>query len=61
MEYYKHYNLLVQKAQQENRTKTKETYYEKHHIVPKSEGGSNTKENLVLLTASQLLFKRQYF
>ena len=53
MEYYKHYNLLVQKAQQENRTKTKETYYEKHHIVPKSEGGSNTKENLVLLTARE--------
>jgi len=53
MEYLKHYNLLMQKAQQENRVKTKEIYYEKHHIVPKSEGGSNTKENLVLLTARE--------
>lgn len=27
-----------------------EGYFEKHHIIPKSMGGSNTKENLVKLT-----------
>lgn len=53
MEYIKHYNLLIQKAQKENRVKTKEQYYEKHHIVPRSEGGSDTEENLVLLTARE--------
>lgn len=53
MNYIRHYNLLVQKAQKENRVKTKENYYEKHHIVPKSEGGTDTKENLVLLTARE--------
>jgi hypothetical protein len=29
------------------------TYYEKHHIIPKSLGGTNKKENLVALTARE--------
>jgi hypothetical protein len=29
------------------------TYFEKHHIIPKSLGGSNKKENLVKLTARE--------
>jgi hypothetical protein len=53
MEYLKHYNLLIGKAQEEKRIKTKESYYEKHHIVPKSEGGSDIRENTVLLTARE--------
>jgi hypothetical protein len=28
-------------------------YFENHHIIPKSKGGDNTKENLVLLTARE--------
>lgn len=53
MEYIKHYNLLMHKAQQEKRVKSKDNYYEKHHIIPKSEGGTDAKENLVLLTARE--------
>lgn len=43
--------LLVEKAK--NRTLPKETYTEKHHIVPRSMGGSNSRENLVRLTARE--------
>lgn len=28
-------------------------YFEKHHIIPKAKGGSNKKDNLVLLTARE--------
>lgn len=31
----------------------KDTYFEKHHIIPKSLGGSNEKSNLVKLTARE--------
>lgn len=47
MDYRKHYNLLISKAQ--NRIIEKGVYVEKHHIVPKSEGGSNEKHNIVSL------------
>jgi hypothetical protein len=53
MDYEKHYNLLIEKAITENRTTKTGQYYEKHHIIPKSEGGTNTVENLVLLTARE--------
>lgn len=39
-----------------NRAKSRsiiDTYTEKHHIIPKSLGGSNSKENLVTLTARE--------
>lgn len=36
-----------------NRKKKEGTYYEKHHIIPESLGGSNAKTNLVLLTARE--------
>ena len=52
MNYRRHYKLLIDKALNENRVKG-ETYYEKHHIIPRSEGGDNSKENLVLLTARE--------
>lgn len=52
MNYNKHYNLLIKKAKSEKRKKGS-TYYEKHHIIPRSEGGSDLKENLVLLTARE--------
>lgn len=49
--YTKTYDQLIQKAKLRGLDKSKlEGYYEKHHIVPKSLGGQNKKDNLVLLT-----------
>ncbi len=59
MNYIIHYNLLINRA----RSRILDDYTEKHHIIPKCLGGSNTKENLVSLTpeehyvAHQLLVK----
>ena len=47
------YFSIISKAQSENRTKGGDIYYENHHILPKSLGGSNNKDNLVLLTARE--------
>ncbi len=46
------YNLLIQNAQSKNRNK-KDGYFESHHILPRSMGGTNQKTNLVLLTARE--------
>ena len=43
--YYKFINSL--------KNQTVDGYFEKHHIVPRSHGGSNDKENLIKLTARQ--------
>lgn len=51
MNYQRIYNQLI--AGKESRVKTKENYFEKHHIVPRCLGGSNDKENLVLLTGRE--------
>jgi hypothetical protein len=53
MNYEKIYNQIIDKAKNECRVKNKEIYYERHHIIPKCLGGSNKKENLVLLTARE--------
>ena len=50
MNYEKIYNNIIEKAQNEGRTKQKVIRYENHHIIPKCVGGNNKKENLVLLT-----------
>lgn len=47
MDYQKIYNKLI-KLGQENYW-ANEKYFEKHHIIPRSEGGSNKKTNLVEL------------
>jgi hypothetical protein len=47
------YNKIIKRAQQENRKKSKESYYELHHIVPRCMGGADDKDNLVLLTARE--------
>ncbi len=51
------YNLIhdkiINKAISLNRVKCPDFYYEKHHILPKCLGGSNEKNNLVLLTAKE--------
>ena len=46
MNYQKIYDQIVERA----KTRQLEGYKEKHHIIPKCLGGSNDKENLVLLT-----------
>lgn len=51
--YTKAYNIIVARAKQALREKSSETYYEQHHIIPKSLGGKNEDHNLVLLTARE--------
>lgn len=48
--YYKWYTTIIQKAQ--NRSLT-DVYIEKHHVIPRSLGGSNKKCNIVSLTARE--------
>jgi len=59
MNYKKIYDQLVDRARQEARIKSKQTYYEIHHIKPRSLGGTGKNHewkhhlNLVLLTAKE--------
>jgi hypothetical protein len=59
MNYKKIYNELCSRAKSENRIKNKGTYYEAHHIIPKSHGGDGLvgqykwHPNVVLLTARE--------
>lgn len=53
MNYQKIYDDIILKAQSSNRLKCDGNYYERHHILPKSLGGPDAKENLVLLTAKE--------
>lgn len=49
--YLNWYNSIISKAQ--NRSTDLDAYYENHHIIPKSFGGTNDKTNLVLLTGRE--------
>jgi len=51
MNYQRIYNELI--INRQNNPLSKETYTEKHHIIPKSHGGSNNKDNLVVLNARE--------
>jgi hypothetical protein len=51
MDYTKHYNSLINKAK--NRIKEDGVYYEKHHIILRAEGGTDSQENIVDLTARE--------
>lgn len=53
MDYNKHYNLLITKAR--GRSILPFVYSEKHHIIPKSMGGSNDSDNLVKLLPEEHL------
>lgn len=53
MNYKLIYNKIIHKAKLENRIKSPLNYYEKHHIIPKSIGGNNTKDNIILLNARE--------
>jgi hypothetical protein len=46
------YQNIINKSKFQNRSK-KDSYFEKHHIVPKTVGGDNSSENIVLLTAKE--------
>lgn len=51
MNYQKLHDSIIIRAQ--SRTLPSDIYIEKHHIIPKSMGGSNSKDNLVKLTARE--------
>jgi len=51
MNYQRIYNELI--ANRQNNPHPKEVYTEKHHIIPKSLGGSNKKSNIVALSARE--------
>ncbi len=51
--YFKWYNQIIDKALSEKRLKNNGVYYERHHIIPKTCGGDNSKSNLVLLTGRE--------
>ena len=51
MDYNKHYTRLCHRGQ--NREKKEGMYYERHHIIPRCKGGSDSKDNLTLLTARE--------
>ena len=50
MQKFNSYKELIEFAKAQTRTKNSYVYYEKHHIIPRSEGGTDDKENTVLLT-----------
>lgn len=50
--YKKIYFNIISNANNQYRSK-KNLYYERHHIIPKSLGGDNSSENIVLLTARE--------
>lgn len=53
MNYQFHYDNLITTRKLLNRSKSDGIYYEKHHIIMKSMGGTNDKKNLILLTARE--------
>lgn len=53
MNYSKIYNLIILNAKTANRKKSKDKYFESHHILPKCLNGTNNKNNLILLTAKE--------
>ena len=49
MDYQKHYEKLIERA----KFREIECYVERHHIIPRCLGGSDSKENIVRLTAEE--------
>ena len=52
MNYSRIYKSIIDRALSANRSK-QTSYYERHHITPKSLGGTNARDNTVLLTAKE--------
>ncbi|EJP8998708.1 HNH endonuclease [Escherichia coli] len=60
MNYTKIYNSLIERSLKRGLNKKKLDYYtESHHIVPKSMGGDDSRENRVLLTAREHYFAHE--
>lgn len=61
--YFRVYNSIIIRAKNSIRSKSDNTYYESHHIIPTALGGDDKQSNKVLLTAREhyiahhLLFK----
>lgn len=53
MNYQTIYDDIIKKAKIENRKKSKDLYFEKHHIIPKCISGDDSLENLILLTGKE--------
>ena len=53
MNYKENYKSLINHAKKQNRKLGNGNYYEVHHILPRSLGGQDIEENLVLLTARE--------
>lgn len=53
MNYKRIYDQLISTRQKLHREKNQGEYFESHHIVPKCMGGTDDKENLILLTARE--------
>ena len=47
------YAAIYSRLMERSRGRIREGYMERHHVVPRCMGGSNEKENLVLLTAKE--------
>lgn len=50
--YYKWYDTIITRASQQERNKS-HSYFERHHIIPRSLGGTDAKSNIVILTARE--------
>lgn len=50
---FKTYNELIEFAKSCSRTKSDDTYYELHHIIPRHMGGTDDNDNIVLLTLAE--------
>jgi len=53
MNYKKHYDNLIKTRKLLNRNRNDDNYYECHHILAKSMGGSDEPMNLILLTPKE--------
>jgi hypothetical protein len=53
MNYKRLYDRIIDKSTSFKRKKGDGNYYERHHIIPRAIGGSDTIENFVLLTAKE--------
>lgn len=51
--YSNYYQHIIDSALAKQRSKKDGCYYERHHILPRSLGGNNSKTNLVYLTARE--------
>lgn len=55
MDYWKHYNLIIERA----RARTIMGYVERHHITPRCMGGGDEPQNIVALTPEEHMVAHQ--